>query len=258
MQSSARPTQPRLDRAALGAVVPSTLALAASHDADVLRAIYAVVLDANRGILIGTASGVAAPSASSSSARSSADLAQWGVLLLDRVALLRDVVRLRDAPAAPRRPILRDQVPAAGAVGAQHRPVAVLRPRPQRRAAAPLLEVTVRWWDKVASTTYMTHFVFSVIVMARAVGHQPSPVGALHEAVRHAPRRGCIMFIVLPTAPPWMADRSTTTPDHHLTRSAGRGFTTIGFVRSAAQLARSPSTGATLWQRCRRCTRRSR
>ena len=55
-------------------------------------------------------------------------------------------------------------------------------------------EPSVRWYDVVASTTYMTHFVLPIIIDGRAVGDQPSSVGALHEAVRH-PARRCVRAV---------------------------------------------------------------
>ena len=66
-------------------------------------------------------------------------------------------------------------------------------------------ERSIRWYDKVASTTYMSHFVVVPIVM-----------GALwatnHRQFRRFLKRfatvlgvACAMFIVMPTAPPWMA-----------------------------------------------------
>ena len=46
----------------------------------------------------------------------------------------------------------------------------------------------------------------------------------------------CLMFIVLPTAPPWMAAEDTTSLLPPLTRSAGRGFTAMGFASCRDQL----------------------
>lgn len=89
-------------------------------------------------------------------------------------------------------------------------------------------ESSVRWYDKVASTTYMTHFFLAPIVL-----------GALwatnHRQFRRFLKRfatvlgvGCVMFIVLPTAPPWMAAKQ-----YHaigpIVRNSGRGFSAMGF-----------------------------
>lgn len=85
---------------------------------------------------------------------------------------------------------------------------------------------TPQWWDVVASTTYMTHFVIPPIAM-----------GALWATSRYQWWRfmkrfasvlvvACAMFIVLPAAPPWMAaDRGVIDP---LVRQTGRGFSKLG------------------------------
>lgn len=89
-------------------------------------------------------------------------------------------------------------------------------------------ETSIRWYDKVASTTYMTHFFVAPIVM-----------GALwatnHRQFRRFMKRfatligvACAMFIVMPTAPPWMA----YTQYHAIgpiIRNSGRGFSSMGF-----------------------------
>jgi membrane-associated phospholipid phosphatase len=89
-------------------------------------------------------------------------------------------------------------------------------------------ESSIRWYDKVASTTYMTHFFLAPIVM-----------GALwatnHRQFRRFLKRfatvlgvACAMFIVMPTAPPWMAYKQ-----YHvigpITRNTSRGFSSMGF-----------------------------
>ena len=90
---------------------------------------------------------------------------------------------------------------------------------------------TVRWYDVVASTTYMTHFVLPIVAMAVlwAISHR--------QWVRFMKRFStllavaCVMFVILPTVPPWMA----TSPKFpyqlfgELHRDAGRGFRHIGF-----------------------------
>ena len=89
-------------------------------------------------------------------------------------------------------------------------------------------ESSIRWYDKVASTTYMTHFFLAPIVL-----------GALwatnHRQFRRFLKRfatvlgvACAMFIILPTAPPWMAAKN-----YHLigpiVRNTSRGFSSMGF-----------------------------
>jgi membrane-associated phospholipid phosphatase len=101
-----------------------------------------------------------------------------------------------------------------------HDPNAVLQ--------AHFWESSVRWYDKVASTTYMTHFWLAPMVM-----------GALwatnHRQFRRFLKRfatvlgvACAMFIVLPTAPPWMVSQK-----YHIIgpiiRNTSRGFSAMGF-----------------------------
>ena len=92
-------------------------------------------------------------------------------------------------------------------------------------------ERTIRWYDVVASTTYMTHFVLPIVAMAVlwAISHR--------QWVRFMKRFstllavGCLMFVIIPTVPPWMA----TSPKFpyqlfdELRRDAGRGFRHLGF-----------------------------
>lgn len=87
---------------------------------------------------------------------------------------------------------------------------------------------SIRWWDEVASTTYMTHFFLAPMVM-----------GALwatnHRQFRRFLKRfatllgvACAMFVLLPTAPPWMVSNQ-----YHalgpITRNTSRGFSAMGF-----------------------------
>jgi len=91
---------------------------------------------------------------------------------------------------------------------------------------------TVHWWDKVASLTYFTHFIFVPIVMGIlwVVSHRQWA----RFMKRFATVLGvaCLMFILVPTIPPWMAAK-----DYHLlpplTRSAGRGFVAVGLKAAA-------------------------
>lgn len=89
----------------------------------------------------------------------------------------------------------------------------------------------IRWYDNVASTVYYTHFVFPVIAMA--VLWAVSRVQWVRFMRRFATLLGiaCIMFVVLPTVPPWMA---SSTKYHYqlfppLARHTGRGFYDLGF-----------------------------
>jgi len=89
----------------------------------------------------------------------------------------------------------------------------------------------VHWYDKIASTTYYTHFIFPVIAIAIVwvVSHR--------EWARFMKRFAsllivaCAMFIIVPTVPPWMA--ADRTRYHYealapLARHTGRGFRALG------------------------------
>jgi hypothetical protein len=88
----------------------------------------------------------------------------------------------------------------------------------------------VRWYDVVASATYMTHFVVPMVVMAVlwAISHRQWA----RYMKRFATLLGiaCLMFILLPTVPPWMAGSAQfpyrIIPALH--RNAGRGFYHLG------------------------------
>lgn len=92
-------------------------------------------------------------------------------------------------------------------------------------------EPTVRWYDVVASSVYMTHFVVPVVAMALlwATSHRQW----IRFMKRFATLLGvaCAMFVILPTAPPWMV-ASPKYPYQlfdELHRNAGRGFLHLGF-----------------------------
>ena len=88
----------------------------------------------------------------------------------------------------------------------------------------------IQWYDKVASTTYFTHFVFPVIALAILW------VTSHREWARFMKRFAtllfvaCIMFVLLPTVPPWMAaDQSRRFKIlDPLARHTGRGFYDMG------------------------------
>lgn len=89
----------------------------------------------------------------------------------------------------------------------------------------------IRWYDNVASVMYYTHFVVPVIALA--VVWATSRVQFVRFMRRFATLLGvgCLMFVTLPTVPPWMA---SSTKYHYrlfpqLSRSTGRGFRDLGF-----------------------------
>ncbi|MCU1360008.1 MAG: hypothetical protein JWN99_1297 [Ilumatobacteraceae bacterium] len=89
----------------------------------------------------------------------------------------------------------------------------------------------IKWYDNVASLTYYTHFVFPVIALA--VVWAASRVQWVRFMRRFSSLLlvSCIMFVLLPTAPPWMAS-SKKYPYQvlpQLARHTSRGFSDLGF-----------------------------
>ena len=89
---------------------------------------------------------------------------------------------------------------------------------------------SIRWYDKVASATYFSHFIFPVIALAAlwVISHR--------EWARFMKRFAtllfvaCTMFVLLPTVPPWMAADPKRGYNilPHLARHTGRGFSSMG------------------------------
>jgi membrane-associated phospholipid phosphatase len=90
---------------------------------------------------------------------------------------------------------------------------------------------TIRWWDVVAGSTYMTHFVFPMIVMAALWATSHRQWARFMKRFATLLGVACVLFIVLPTVPPWMAGDPHWHIGlfHELHRNAGRGFYHIGF-----------------------------
>ncbi len=91
---------------------------------------------------------------------------------------------------------------------------------------------TIHWYDKVASLTYFTHFIFVPIVMGALWATTHRQWARFMKRFATVLGVASAMFIVLPTVPPWMAAKN-----YHLlpplTRSAGRGFTAMGLHAAA-------------------------
>jgi membrane-associated phospholipid phosphatase len=103
----------------------------------------------------------------------------------------------------------------------------------------------VRWYDVVASTIYYTHFVVPIMVIAVlwAVNRRQW----LRFMRRFATLLGvaCIMFVLLPTVPPWMAgskkfDYQIIEP---VQRQTHRGFYSIGFKGFVGEWQKALSWG---------------
>jgi len=91
---------------------------------------------------------------------------------------------------------------------------------------------SIRWYDYVMSTTYYTHFVFPIVAIA--VLWAASRVQWVRFMKRFATLMfcACVMFVVMPTVPPWMAS-SQKFPYRivpPLARHTGRGFRDLGFT----------------------------
>jgi len=92
----------------------------------------------------------------------------------------------------------------------------------------------VRWYDVIASFVYYSHFVVPPVVMAVLW------VRNRHQWVRYMRRFatviliGCTMFVLLPTAPPWMAAGGSNRSGYEfdalppLRRPTGNGWRHIG------------------------------
>lgn len=106
---------------------------------------------------------------------------------------------------------------------------------------------TIRWWDVVAGTTYMTHFVFPMIVMAVLWATSHRQWARFMKRFATLLGVACLLFIMLPTVPPWMAGDPKWHIElfHELHRNAGRGFYHIGFesFRDGYKLALSNGNG---------------
>ena len=89
----------------------------------------------------------------------------------------------------------------------------------------------IRWYDNIASAIYYSHFIVPVIALA--VLWATSRVQWIRFMKRFATLlfTACIMFVVMPTVPPWMA----SSEQYHyrlfpqLARHTGRGFQDMGF-----------------------------
>ena len=93
---------------------------------------------------------------------------------------------------------------------------------------------TIHWYDKVASTTYFTHFIFPVIAIALLWVTSHGEWARFMKRFSTLLFVACAMFVLLPTAPPWMVSKDYRLIGH-LARHTGRGFRSLGlkgFVNS--------------------------
>ena len=92
-------------------------------------------------------------------------------------------------------------------------------------------EPTVRWYDVVASVTYMTHFVVPIVVMGALWATSHRQWARFMKRFASLLVVACFMFVTMPTIPPWMAGdrRYPYQLFEPLTRNAWRGFYHLGF-----------------------------
>ncbi|MDH4077652.1 MAG: phosphatase PAP2 family protein [Acidimicrobiia bacterium] len=90
----------------------------------------------------------------------------------------------------------------------------------------------VRWYDVVASIVYFSHFVVIVILIAALWVWNRQQWVRLMRRTSTVLLLACIGYVLLPTAPPWMAAGGDPTNKLDalppLARPAGRGWTHLG------------------------------
>jgi membrane-associated phospholipid phosphatase len=89
----------------------------------------------------------------------------------------------------------------------------------------------VHWYDQVASTTYFSHFIFPVIAMAALWAGSQLQWRRFMKRFATLLFAACIMFVLLPSAPPWMV--SSRSYPYRLFKPVGlhtaSGFYDLGF-----------------------------
>lgn len=90
-------------------------------------------------------------------------------------------------------------------------------------------ETSIRWYEKVFSLIYFTHFIFPIVAIC--VLWYASHRQWVRFMKRFATLMGvaCVMFVMMPTIPPWMAASKQYRALPELAHNTGRGFTSLGF-----------------------------
>ena len=225
--------QPQLDhRVALGAVVPVDYLAWVRRTALTIFCVYAIVWTRDNGILwdrLGIARAVAVFLVCAFVGRPAR---QWGILAIDLSLYCAMWYAYETTRGA-----------ADGKIFGIKFPLQVQSVRnidrflffgndPSVVLQDHFWKASVHWYDKVASLTYFTHFIFVPIVMGALWATTHRQWARFMKRFATVLGVACVMFIVLPTAPPWMAANN-----YHLTpplsRSAGRGFTAMGLHAAA-------------------------
>ncbi len=66
----------------------------------------------------------------------------------------------------------------------------------------------MHWWDKVASLTYFTHFIFVPIVMGALWATSHRQWARFMKRFATVLGVACLLFVLVPTAPPWMVAKN--------------------------------------------------
>ncbi|MEY2401082.1 MAG: hypothetical protein QOJ08_1193 [Ilumatobacteraceae bacterium] len=225
--------QPQLDhRVALGAVVPIDYLAWVRRTALTIFCVYAVVWTRDNGILwdrLGIARAVAVFLVCAFIGRPAR---QWGTLAIDLLLYCAMWYAYETTRGAADGKLFGIKFPLQVQAPRNIDRVLFLGNDPNTVLQEHFWKSTVHWWDKVASLTYFTHFIFVPIVMGALWATSHRQWARFMKRFATVLGVACLMFIVMPTAPPWMAAKN-----YHLlpplTRSAGRGFTAMG-LRAAA------------------------
>ena len=251
--------QPQLDhRVALGTVVPIDYLAWVRRTALTCFCVYAIVLDPRQRHPVG-------PVRHRTRSRRLPGLrvhrsaaAAVGHPRHRPVAVLRDVVRVRDHPRRGRRQGVRDQVPAAGR-GSRATSTASCS-----SATTPTRVLQDHFWtvdDALVRQGRLAHVLHALHLRPDrdgcALGDDPSSVGPLHEAVRDRARRRLRDVHRLPHRA--AVDGGEELPPASAADPQRRSrLHCDGTARRCTSAGRTRSTGATPSRPCRRCTPRSR
>lgn len=102
---------------------------------------------------------------------------------------------------------------------------------------------SIRWYDTVASLVYFTHFLFpvamSVVLWMRSRSQWLRYVRRFASVLF----AGVLTYVVLPTAPPWMASKApysifADVLDAPLARTTGRGWNALGLETVSSVILR--------------------
>lgn len=88
---------------------------------------------------------------------------------------------------------------------------------------------SIPWYEKIASTTYFTHFIFPVLAIAILWYASHYQWSRFMKRFATLLMVSCVMFVLLPTIPPWMAAGKDYRAIAPLKHSTGRGFYDLGF-----------------------------